>query len=146
MDSPSQSIDILLVEDSPTDADLTIRALREGSMQNEIHHVRDGVEAIEFLRKQGGFGGSPRPDLILLDLNLPKFDGRDVLREIRGDAELKTIPVIVLTTSSEERDVLESYGLHSNAYIVKPVDLDRFFQAVKSIDHFWFDVATLPPR
>jgi CheY-like chemotaxis protein len=139
-------IEILLVEDSPSDAKLTREALKEGKVENRIHHVVDGVEAMSFLRRQGGYGDAPRPDLILLDLNMPRKDGREVLADIRADPDLKHLVVVVLTTSSEERDVLGSYGLNSNMYIVKPVDLDQFFDVIGGIDRFCFTVVTLPPN
>ena len=139
-----ESIKILLVEDSPTDADLTRQAFKEGGVQNGIHHVVDGVEAMAFLRREGEYRDVPRPDLILLDLNLPRKDGREVLAEMRADPNLKDLVVVVLTTSSDENDVLAAYGLNSNAYITKPVDLNRFIDVIKSIEHFYFGVATLP--
>ncbi|HEU0036815.1 MAG TPA: response regulator [Kofleriaceae bacterium] len=137
-------IEILLVEDNPGDVRLTEEALREGKVRNNLHVARDGVEAIEFLRRQGKFADAVRPDLVLLDLNLPRKDGREVLAEIKDDAELKTIPVVVLTTSSAETDILRSYSLHANCYITKPVDLEQFVQVVKSIDDFWLTVVRLP--
>lgn len=137
-------IEILLVEDSPTDADLTMQALRKGRLENHVSHVKDGVEAMAFLRRENQYHDAPQPDVILLDLNMPRKDGREVLREIRSAPELKHLIVVVLTTSSQESDVLESYGMHANAYIVKPVDLIKFFDVVKDIDHFWFRVVTLP--
>jgi chemotaxis family two-component system response regulator Rcp1 len=143
MDEP-QNVEILLVEDSPTDADLAIRALSQGKVANHIHHAEDGVEAMQFLRGEGKFAGAPRPDMILLDLNMPRKDGREVLKEIRSDPDLRTIPVIVLTTSNEEQDVSAAYGLSSNAYIVKPVDVKQFFRVVSQIDQFWFSVVRLP--
>jgi len=139
------AVDILLVEDSPTDADLTMRALRRSGLEN-VHHVVDGVDAMAFLRHEGKYIGVSTPDLILLDLNLPRKDGREVLREMRQDPEFRPIPVIVLTTSTEDQDVLKSYGLCTNAYIVKPVDVAKFFKMIEQLDHFWFDVATLPPH
>jgi two-component system, chemotaxis family, response regulator Rcp1 len=139
-------IDILLVEDNPGDERLTREALKEGKVYSNLHWVKDGVEALEFLRRQGKFAGSPRPDIILLDLNLPKKDGREVLSEIKGDDELRAIPVVILTTSKAEEDVLRSYDLHANCYVTKPVDLEKFIVVVKSIDVFWLTVATLPPN
>lgn len=139
-----KSIEILLVEDNPADVRLTQEALREGKVRNNLHVARDGVEALEVLRREGKFAGVPRPDLVLLDLNLPRKDGREVLAEIKADPELKTIPVVVLTTSSAETDILRSYSLHANCYITKPVDLEQFVSVVKSIDDFWLTVVRLP--
>jgi len=145
MAGDAQSVEILLVEDSPTDADLTIRALHQGELQTGIHHVKDGVEAMTFLQQESPYENAVRPDLILLDLNMPRMDGREVLRAIRDDDDLTSIPIVVLTTSSEEQDVATSYGLHTNAYIVKPVDLKQFFDVIREVDEFWFHVVTLPP-
>ena len=138
-------IDILLVEDNPGDERLTREALKEGKVYNNLHWAKDGVEALDFLHKRGRHAGAPRPDIILLDLNLPKKDGREVLAVIKNDAELKHIPVVVLTTSEAEEDVLKSYSLHANCYVTKPVDLEKFIQVVQSIDRFWLTVVTLPP-
>ena len=137
-------IEILLVEDNPGDVRLTREALKEGKVYSNLHTVKDGVEAMEFLRHQGRFSGVPRPDIILLDLNLPKKDGREVLAVVKNDADLKHIPVVVLTTSEAEEDVLKSYALHANCYVTKPVDLEKFIVVVKSIDAFWLTVVTLP--
>lgn len=142
----SNSIEILLVEDSPTDRFLTEEALREGKIANSLAVVVDGVEAIEYLRREGRFSQAVRPDLILLDLNLPRKDGREVLAEIKADPDLRVIPVVVLTTSSAEEDVLRSYGLHANCYITKPVQFDEFKRVVASIEDFWFAVVKLPPQ
>ena len=142
----AKPIDILLVEDSPTDALLTKRALGEAKLINRLHIVEDGVEAIAFLRKQDPYANAPRPHLILLDLNLPKKDGREVLAEIKSDEDLRVIPVVVLTTSKSEEDILRSYKLHANCYISKPVDFDEFTKVVRTIQDFWFSVATLPPE
>lgn len=139
-------IEILLVEDSPSDADLTIETFSESKILNRIHVVEDGVEAIEFLRQQGNYADVPRPDLILLDLNLPKKSGREVLAEIKSDPGLQSIPVIVLTTSAAEEDILRSYQLHANCYITKPVDLERFIHVVKTLENFWFAAVCLPPK
>ncbi len=141
-----QPIEILLVEDNPADIRLTQEALREGKVKNRLSVARDGVEALAFLRREGPFSSAPRPDLILLDLNLPRRDGREVLAEIKADDELKRIPVVVLTTSSAELDILKSYSLHANCYITKPVDLEQFVSVVKSIDDFWLTVVRLPPE
>ncbi len=139
-------IEILLVEDNPGDERLTREALKEGKVYSNLHWVKDGVEAMEFLRRQGRFKDVPRPDIILLDLNLPKKDGREVLQEIKSDDMLKRIPVVVLTTSKAEEDVLRTYNLHANCYVTKPVDLEKFIVVVKSIDVFWLTVVTLPPN
>lgn len=138
-------VEILLIEDNPGDVRLTKEALKEGKVYNNLHWAKDGVEALEFLQRQGKHAKSPRPDLILLDLNLPKKDGREVLSVIKRDHELKQIPVVVLTTSKAEEDVLKSYELHANCYVTKPVDLEKFIHVVQSIDRFWLTVVTLPP-
>jgi two-component system, chemotaxis family, response regulator Rcp1 len=137
-------IEILLVEDSPSDAKLTLAALKQAKVSNHVSHVEDGVLAMEFLRRRGQFAGAPRPDLVLLDLNLPRKDGREVLEEIKSDRELQTIPVVVLTTSLAEQDILRSYRLHANCYITKPVNFDRFLEIVQSIENFWLTVVVLP--
>ena len=137
-------VEILLVEDNPADVRLTKEALKEGKVYSNLHWAKDGVEALEFLRRQGKFADSPRPDIILLDLNLPKKDGREVLQEVKSDDKLKRIPVVILTTSKAEEDVLKSYNLHANCYVTKPVDLEQFIRVVKSIDTFWLTVVTLP--
>lgn len=144
--SPIQTrpIQILLVEDSPSDAKLTISALKLAKVANELHHVEDGVQAMEFLGRKGKYEKSPRPDLILLDLNLPRKDGREVLEEMKANPDYNSIPVIVLTTSSAEQDVLRSYQLHCNCYVTKPVNFDRFLECVRSIEHFWLSVVVLP--
>jgi len=141
-----QPVDILLVEDSPADVRLTREALHEARVVNTLHVVKDGVAALAFLRCQGEFAGSPRPHLILLDLNLPKKDGREVLAEIKQDDDLKRIPVVVLTTSKAEEDIMRSYDLHANAYVAKPVDLARFFEVIRALEGFWLAVVTLPPN
>jgi CheY-like chemotaxis protein len=137
-------IEILLVEDNPGDVRLAKEALKEGKVRNNLSVAGDGVAALEFLRREGKHASAPRPDLILLDLNLPKKDGRQVLAEIKADAELKVIPVVILTTSSAEQDILHSYDLHANCYITKPVDLEQFITVVRSIEHFWLEIVTLP--
>jgi two-component system, chemotaxis family, response regulator Rcp1 len=137
-------VEILLVEDNLGDARLTREALKEGKVYNNLHWVKDGVEALDFLRKKGKHKDAPKPDIILLDLNLPKKDGREVLEDIKGDDKLKRIPVVILTTSQAEEDVLKTYTLHANCYVTKPVDLEQFIKVVKSIDNFWLTVATLP--
>ena len=139
-------VEILLVEDSPGDVRLTKEALREGKVRNTLHVVPDGVEALAFLRHEGRYAAVPRPDVILLDLNLPKKDGREVLAEIKGDDNLRRIPVVILTTSQDERDVLRAYELHANCYITKPVDLDQFIAVIQSIESFWLTIVTLPER
>lgn len=136
-------VDILLVEDSPTDVLLAKEALEYSRLANNLHNVPDGVEALAFLRKQGKYQSMPRPGLILLDLNLPRKDGREVLAEIKNDETLKRIPVVVLTTSQNEADIHKAYGLHANCYIVKPVDFEKFAEVVKNIEKFWFTVVTL---
>ena len=138
------AIEILLVEDNPGDARLAVEALREAKVGNRLNVVQDGVEAVAFLRREGRYAQAPRPDLILLDLNLPKKDGREVLAEIKADADLKRIPVVVLTTSKAEQDILRMYELHANCYITKPVDLDQFMNVVRSIEEFWLTVVKLP--
>ena len=140
-----QPIQILLVEDSAADVRLTREALKEAKIVNTLHVVPDGVAAMDFLRKQGPYAASPRPDLILLDLNLPKMDGREVLAEVKKDEDLKRIPVVVLTTSQAEEDVVRTYNLHANAYVTKPVDLKQFLSVIRAIEEFWLAVVTLPP-
>lgn len=137
-------IKILLVEDNPGDVRLTKEALKEAKVQNQLYVVEDGVAAMDFLQKNGEYADVERPDLILLDLNLPKKDGREVLEEIKQDSELKRIPVVVLTTSQAEEDILKSYNLHANCYVTKPVDLDQFINIVKSIEDFWLTIVRLP--
>jgi two-component system, chemotaxis family, response regulator Rcp1 len=144
MSATGKPIEILLVEDNPADVRLTQEALKEGKVRNNLFIARDGIEAIEYLRKVGKHANATRPDLILLDLNLPRKDGREVLADIKRDADLKHIPVVVLTTSSAEADIFKSYDLHANCYITKPVDLDQFVKVVKSIDDFWLTVVRLP--
>ncbi|WNZ43744.1 response regulator [Leptolyngbya boryana CZ1] len=146
MTSHARLLKILLVEDSRSDAVLIQRTLRGSKLVNELHLVRDGVAATDFLYRRGEYVDAPRPDLILLDLNLPKKNGREVLAEIKADEDLMTIPVVVLTTSSDEADILRSYQLHANCYMVKPVDLEQFVEVVKSIEHFWLALVELPPE
>jgi CheY-like chemotaxis protein len=141
---PSHPVEILLVEDSPDDVDLTIEAFKEHSSPSRLHVVEDGIEALAFLRREGSYASAPRPDLILLDLNLPKKSGHEVLKEIKTDPALRRIPVVVLTTSAADADVARSYELSANCFITKPVDLDAFFAVVSVVDHFWRDIATLP--
>lgn len=135
---------ILIVEDNPADVRLTQEAFREGKIHNTLSVARDGVEAIDYLHRRGRFPDAPRPDLILLDLNLPRKNGREVLADIKADPSLMRIPVVILTTSRAETDVLKTYDLHANCYVVKPADLDEFIDVVKSIEHFWLKSATLP--
>ena len=137
-------IQVLLVEDNPGDVRLTREAFKDAKVHLEIHVVNDGVEAIEFLNRRGEYADSLRPDLILLDLNLPRKDGRDVLAEVKADTSLKSIPVVILTTSASDVDIESSYLLHANCYISKPVDPDGFLTVVRSIDNFWFSVVKLP--
>ncbi|MBI1422896.1 MAG: response regulator [Gammaproteobacteria bacterium] len=144
MNAETGWIDILLVEDNPGDVRLTQEALLEGKLKNRLYVAKDGVEAIEFLRREGNFQDAVTPDLILLDLNLPRKDGRQVLQEIKADPVLRVIPVVVLTTSEAEEDILKSYDLHANCYITKPVDLDRFLKIVQMIENFWLSVVKLP--
>jgi two-component system, chemotaxis family, response regulator Rcp1 len=141
----SRPVEILLVEDNPGDARLTIEALREGKIRNNLHHAKDGVEALEFLRREGAHAGAPSPDIILLDLNLPRKDGREVLAELKEDPRLRLIPVVVLTTSEAEQDIVRTYQLHANCYITKPVDLDKFITIVRAIEDFWLAIVRLPP-
>ncbi len=139
-------VDILLVEDNPGDVRLTKEALHDAKVMNEIYVARDGVEALEFLQRKGKFAHAPLPDLILLDLNLPKKDGREVLAEIKQDPILKHIPVVVLTTSKADEDIIKTYNLHANAYITKPVDLNRFSEIIHVLNEFWFSIVKLPPK
>jgi CheY-like chemotaxis protein len=137
-------VEVLLVEDNPGDVRLTLEALKDGKVNNHLSVVEDGVEALAFLRREGKYADAPRPDLIFLDLNLPKKDGREVLAEIKTDEDLKRIPVVVLTTSKAEEDILKTYNLHANCYITKPVDFDQFVIVVRLIEDFWFTIVKLP--
>ena len=141
-----QPVEILLIEDNPGDIRLTQEALKDARMSNNLSVAEDGVEALAYLRGEGPYAGAPRPDLILLDLNLPRIDGREILEEIKADANLRRIPVVVLTTSSDEQDIAACYDLHANCYITKPVDLNQFLAILKSIQHFWFGIVQLPTR
>jgi len=143
-DTTGRPIEILLVEDSPGDVRLTKEALREGKIRNHLSVASDGVAALAFLRREGCYADALRPDVILLDLNLPKIDGREVLTAIKADPLLRRIPVVILTTSSNEQDILRSYDLHANCYITKPVDLDQFISVVQAIESFWLTIVTLP--
>ena len=138
------AVKILLVEDNPGDVRLTKEALKESKMLNELYVTEDGEEALEFLNRQGKYADAPYPDLILLDLNLPKKDGRELLEEIKSDEKLKRIPVVVLTTSKAQEDIYRMYEQHANCYITKPIDLDQFIEVVKSIDNFWLTIVKLP--
>ena len=138
------SVEILLVEDSPGDIRLTQEAFKEGKLINHLHVVQDGEAAMAFLRREGAYAQVIRPDLILLDLNLPKKDGREVLAEIKADGSLRRIPVVVLTTSQAEQDILKAYALHANCYITKPVNLDQFLRVVQSVEDFWLTIVKLP--
>jgi chemotaxis family two-component system response regulator Rcp1 len=148
MENPTvgRPIEILLVEDNPADVRLTVESLKEGKVCNILHVVEDGEEAISFLQKKGKYADKPRPDLIILDLNLPKKSGHEVLAEIKGDDKLRRIPVVVLSASKAEEDIHRSYGLHANCYITKPVDLDQFIHVIKTVNSFWFSVVKLPPH
>jgi len=140
------AVDILLVEDNPGDVELAREGLRACKIHNNLHVVADGLEASAFLHRTGAYASRPRPDIILLDLNLPKRDGRDLLREIKEDEDLKQIPVVILTTSAAEEDILRSYALHANCYVTKPLGIEQFLQVVRSIESFWFTIVKLPPK
>ena len=141
-----QPAEILLVEDNPGDVRLVQEALRESKIMNRLHAVSDGKEALAFLRRQGKYANATRPDLILLDLKLPRKDGREVLSEIKADLELLRIPVVIVTSSKAEEDILKSYDQHANCYITKPMDLEKFVEVVKAIQNFWISIVTLPPK
>ena len=141
-----ESIDILLIEDNPGDVRLTKEALRDGKIINSLNVVASGVEALDFLHRRGRYADAGRPDLIFLDLNLPRKDGREVLAEIKDEPDLKRIPVVVITSSSAETDILKSYNLGANCYVTKPVDLEQFVAVVKSIEYFWLGIVKLPPK
>lgn len=142
----SEPIEILLVEDNRADARLTMEALKDSKVSNNLTVIDDGVEALAYLRGEGRYVGTCRPDLILLDLNLPRKDGREVLAEIKSDPDLKMIPVVVMTVSKAEEDILRSYSLHANCYVTKPVDFDKFVGVIKTIEDFWLTIVKLPPR
>ena len=142
----TRPVDILLVEDNPGDVRLTKEALKDAKVLNEIHVARDGVEAMQFVHREGSFANAPMPDLILLDLNLPRKDGREVLAEIKKDPKLQHIPVVVLTTSKADEDIIKTYNLHANAYITKPVDLNRFVEIMHALEQFWFTIVKQPPK
>lgn len=141
---PAAPINILLCEDSVTDAQLTLEALRYGKLQNRIHHVRNGEEAMKYLCREPPYVDVERPDIVLLDLNMPRMNGREVLKAMRADEDLKVIPVIILTTSTHDQDVIESYGLAANSYIVKPVELDKFFTIILQMQEFWMNIVKRP--
>jgi len=138
-------IEILLVEDNEGDARLAIEALKEAKVKNQLHWVKDGEEALAFLRREGEYADAPRPDVVLLDLNLPKVDGREVLAAVKADPDLKRIPIVILTVSQAEEDIIKSYNLHANCYITKPLDLDQFMRVVRAIESFWLSIVKLPP-
>jgi chemotaxis family two-component system response regulator Rcp1 len=142
--SRGEPIEILLVEDDLGDAKRTTDALKNGRLRNRITHVEDGVEAMAYLRREGEYGNAPRPDLILLDLHMPRMNGQEVLAEVKEDPDLRRIPVVMMTASQQEKDILTAYDLHVNCYVTKPVDLDQFIGAVRSIEHFWFAIVKLP--
>jgi CheY-like chemotaxis protein len=142
----SKPVEILIVEDNKGDVGLIEEVFEEAKIRNKLHVAEDGEEAMLFLRAEGKFSGSPRPDIILLDLNLPKKDGREVLKEIKQDSSLKNIPVVILTTSGAEKDILRAYDLHANAYITKPLDFDQFIKVVESIGNFWLEIVKLPTK
>jgi CheY-like chemotaxis protein len=146
LSQPARQIEVLLVEDDPGDVLMTREAFEDYKVANNLHVVHDGADAMAFLRREGQYGDAPRPDLVLLDLNLPRMDGREVLQAIKSDPELASIPVVVLTTSEAEEDVLRSYSLHANAYVTKPVDFERFIDVVRQIDDFFVTVVRLPSR
>ena len=141
-----RALEILLVEDNPGDVLLTKEAMKDGKVSNSLHVAKNGLEALEFLRKEGRFQDAPTPDLVLLDLNLPRKNGREVLQEMKNEDELRAIPVVVLTTSEAHRDIIESYNLQANCYITKPVDFEQFRRVVASIEQFWFTLVKLPSK
>jgi two-component system, chemotaxis family, response regulator Rcp1 len=144
--SRTEPVEILLVEDNVRDARLAEETLKDSKINNNLYHVKDGVEAMQFLRRQGGYAGVPVPDLILLDLNLPRKNGREVLAEVKENPRLRLIPVVVMTSSEAERDLVRTYVLHANAYVVKPIDLDGFVEVVQGVKDFWLTIVKLPPK
>ncbi len=146
MKESSQAIEILMVEDNPSDVRLTLEAFKDAKVLNNMSVASDGEDALKFLKREGRHKDSPRPDLILLDLNLPRMNGKEVLGEIKRDPDLKRIPVVVLTTSDNEQDIRRAYDLHVNAYVRKPVDLDQFIKIVEAVEDFWLSVVKLPPK
>ena len=145
MKNKFKAVEILLIEDNPGDVRLTVEALKESKIINNLNVVDDGIEALSYLQKEGIYKDKPRPDLIILDLNLPKKDGREVLGEIKSEDSLKQIPIVILTTSEAEEDIIKSYELHANCYITKPVNMEQFIKVVKSVGDFWFSIVMLPP-
>ena len=145
MKNKFKAVEILLIEDNPGDVRLTVEALKESKIINNLNVVDDGIEALSYLQKEGIYKDKPRPDLIILDLNLPKKDGREVLGEIKSEDSLKQIPIVILTTSEAEEDIIKSYELHANCYITKPVNMEQFIKVVKSVSDFWFSIVMLPP-
>jgi len=143
---PPQSVDILLVEDNPGDVRLIQEALQDGKLLNRVSTVTDGQKALAYLRKEGSYAQATRPDLILLDLNIPRKDGREVLAEIKADPHLRSIPVVIVTSSQAEEDILRSYNTHANCYVTKPVDLEKFVAVVRAIEEFWVSIVRLPPK
>ena len=137
-------IEVLLVEDNPADVRLTREAFRDGKIRNQLSVVSDGIQAMDFLKRQPPYEEAPRPDIILLDLNLPRMSGREVLERVKGDPDLRRIPVVILTTSEADKDILESYDLHANSYIVKPIGFDNFLEVTREIEQFWLTVVKLP--
>ncbi|WP_436928864.1 response regulator [Halosimplex halobium] len=146
MNDHGEPVEILLAEDNPGDVTLTRKALERGNISNNLHVVNDGVEALAFLRQEGEYADEPRPDLVLLDLNMPRKDGRDVLEEIKTDDDLRRIPIVVMTSSEAEEDIVQSYDLHANAYLTKPIDFDGFLDIVERIEDFWLTVVRMPPE
>jgi CheY-like chemotaxis protein len=144
MSTAGRPVEVLLVEDSPGDVRLTREALKEGKVRNNLNVVCDGVEAMEYLLREGAYANATRPDIVLLDLNMPRKDGREVLAEMKADKNLRRIPVVILTTSEAEQDILRTYDLHANCYLTKPVDLDQFISIVKSVEDFWLTIVKLP--
>lgn len=142
----SEAIDILLVEDNEGDVHLTQEALKKAKVRNRVHTTVDGVEAMQFLRREGAFTNAPRPDLVLLDLNLPNMDGREVLEAMKADPALRAIPVVVVTSSAAEQDIVQSYALNANCYVTKPVDLQQFLHVIGSVSDFWLQIVKLPPK
>jgi CheY-like chemotaxis protein len=140
----AEPIEILLVEDDPGDAKRTIEALKDGRLRNRITHVKDGLEAMNYLWREGEYADAPRPDLILLDLHMPRMNGQEVLAEVKEDPDLRRIPVVMMTASAQEKDIMAAYNQHVNSYVVKPVDIEQFIAAVRSIEHFWFTIVKLP--
>lgn len=144
--APGEPVEILLAEDHPGDAKLTEKAFEQGNLLNNLHTVTDGVEAMQFLRQEGEYDGVPRPDLVLLDLNMPRKDGWEVLEEVQADPDLRRIPIIVLTSSDAEADIVKSYDLQANAYLTKPIDFEGLLEVVRSLEQFWLSVVKMPPE